>query len=152
MNQKKKKDSPLESRLRIILIIICAIISILFGVLGGIIASYVRDLPAIEQLRQYEPDKVAQLYSDHEEVFAEFYIKRRMVIGFNEIPKSLINAVIAVEDNDFYNHFGVDIKGITRAAFSNFFAGRVRQGGSTITQQLSKVLFLTPERNNKERV
>lgn len=152
MNQKKKKDSPWESRLRIILIIICAIISVSFGILGGIIASYVRDLPAIEQLRQNEPDKVAQLYSDQEEIFAEFYIKRRMLIGFDEIPKSLIKAVIAVEDNNFYNHFGIDIKGITRAAFSNVFAGRVRQGGSTITQQLSKVLFLTPERKITRKI
>ncbi len=149
---KKKKETSPESFFKIIFIIACTLFSLSFGVLGGVIASNFRDLPAIDKLSQFEPDKVAQLYSSKGELFAEFYIKRRMVIDFDEIPQSLINAVIAVEDSNFYNHFGVDIKGITRAAFYNIFAGRVRQGGSTITQQLSKVLFLSPERKITRKI
>lgn len=149
---KKKKISSLESKVRTIFLILCALVSIFFGVIGGVIFSYIRDLPAIEKLREYEPDKVAQLYSANGELFAEFYIKRRMIVDFKDIPQSLKNAIIAVEDSNFYNHFGIDIKGITRAAISNLFAGRVTQGGSTITQQLSKVLFLTPERKLSRKI
>ena len=68
-------------------------------------------------------------------------------IKFNSLPKNLINAVIVTEDKRFFNHFGIDIKGIFRAAYINIKKGRIVQGGSTITQQLAKNLFLTPERS-----
>lgn len=68
-------------------------------------------------------------------------------IKFNSLPKNLINAVIVTEDKRFFNHFGIDIKGILRAAYINIKKGRIVQGGSTITQQLAKNLFLTPERS-----
>ena len=68
-------------------------------------------------------------------------------IKYNNLPKNLINAVIVTEDKRFFNHFGIDIKGILRAAYINIKEGRIVQGGSTITQQLAKNLFLTPERS-----
>ena len=68
-------------------------------------------------------------------------------IKYNNLPKNLINAVIVTEDKRFFNHFGIDIKGILRAAYINIKEGRIVQGGSTITQQLAKNLFLSPERS-----
>ena len=68
-------------------------------------------------------------------------------IQFNDLPKNLINAVIVTEDKRFFIHPGVDLKGIIRASYVNLKAGRIVQGGSTITQQLAKNLFLTPERS-----
>ena len=68
-------------------------------------------------------------------------------IQFNDLPKDLINAVIVTEDKRFFFHPGVDLKGIIRATYVNMKAGRIVQGGSTITQQLAKNLFLTPERS-----
>ena len=58
-----------------------------------------------------------------------------------KIPKDLINAFIAIEDNEFYDHSGINIKGIVRAFFVNIFSGKIKQGGSTITQQLAKILL-----------
>ena len=68
-------------------------------------------------------------------------------IKYQNLPKNLINAVIVTEDKRFFNHHGIDIKGILRAAYVNIKEGRIVQGGSTITQQLAKNLFLTPERS-----
>ena len=68
-------------------------------------------------------------------------------IQFNDLPKNLINAVIVTEDKRFFIHPGIDLKGIIRASYVNLKAGRIVQGGSTITQQLAKNLFLTPERS-----
>ena len=68
-------------------------------------------------------------------------------IQYKDLPEDLINAVIVTEDKRFFYHPGVDIKGIARALYINLKAGRILQGGSTITQQLAKNLFLTPERS-----
>ena len=68
-------------------------------------------------------------------------------IQYNDLPEDLINAVIVTEDKRFFYHPGVDLKGIARAVYINLKAGRILQGGSTITQQLAKNLFLTPERS-----
>ena len=74
-----------------------------------------------------------------------------MLVELNEIPKALIDTLIAVEDKNFYNHFGFDLKAVIRATISNFLTGKIIQGGSTLTQQLVKNFFLTRERTFKRK-
>ena len=74
------------------------------------------------------------------------------LVEAGELPRDLINAVLAVEDRRFYDHFGIDLRGIARAAIANVTSGGVRQGGSTITQQLAKISFLSPERTLRRKI
>jgi penicillin-binding protein 1A len=105
------------------------------------------------QLPDFTPLKVRQLnaysivYSEEDEVVGKFLMNNRIPIPYEQIPKPLVNAFIAAEDADFFKHKGIDYKGIVRAIFKNIAAGRIVQGGSTITQQVTKTFFLTPKRS-----
>ena len=117
---------------------------------GLAVAAYVtwpKDLPPVKALEEYTPSLGTKVYADDDELLTEFQAERRIFVPLREIPPTLRNAIIAVEDARFYSHFGVDVRGIARAAYANFRHGRVVEGGSTITQQLAKVLFLTPDRS-----
>jgi len=105
-----------------------------------------KDLPDIHTLEEYQPSLITRLYDTDGKPFYDFFIERRTLVPLNEIPVDLQNATIAIEDNHFFRHWGIDITGIVRALLANIKAGRIVEGGSTITQQLAKVLFLTPER------
>ena len=89
-------------------------------------------------LMRLEPELIGKIYPDHHE--------DRVLVAYNDIPPLLIDALVAVEDRNFFRHVGIDIKGILRAAWTNLLSGDVKQGGSTITQQLVKNFFLTHER------
>ncbi|HON77510.1 MAG TPA: biosynthetic peptidoglycan transglycosylase, partial [Spirochaetota bacterium] len=91
-------------------------------------------------------DIPTRIYDRNDEIIGEFFEQKREIVPYNYIPKYLIRAVIASEDRDFYQHNGVNIKGIFRAMIVNVLHFRVVQGGSTITQQLAKVLFTDMER------
>ncbi|MGD9125644.1 MAG: PBP1A family penicillin-binding protein [Desulfarculaceae bacterium] len=106
-----------------------------------------RDLPKIERLADYRPPAVTQILAKDGRLMAEYYHQRRYVVPMSEIPRHLALAFVAAEDGEFFNHAGVDLFGIARAAWANFKAGRVVQGGSTITQQVAKALLLSPRRN-----
>lgn len=122
------------------------------GVLGGLFVTYLRDLPTLEALEEYQPSLVTTLYSDHDEPFATFFEQKRFWIPLNEIPRHLINAVIAVEDAQFYQHRGINFRGIARALLANLRALRPVEGGSSITQQLAKLLLLTPEKHLSRKI
>ncbi|MBN2407276.1 MAG: transglycosylase domain-containing protein [Elusimicrobia bacterium] len=109
--------------------------------------SYCRELPSTSSLVQYRPNLVTKIFDINGDLIDELFMERRTLVPLNEIPVDLQNAVLAIEDTNFFNHWGIDIIGIIRAFVKNFTAGHVVQGGSTITQQLAKVMFLTPERN-----
>ncbi len=110
------------------------------------------DLPPVKALEEYTPSVGSRVYADDDEFLTEFQAEKRIFVPFQQIPVALRNAIIAVEDARFYSHFGVDVRGILRAAYANFRHGRVVEGGSTITQQLAKVLFLTPDRSFSRKV
>jgi len=103
-------------------------------------------LPSYETLENYTPSLTTRVYDLHGEVIAEFSIERRALLTLSQIPVDLQNAVIATEGNDFFHHWGISPKGMFRAAIRNLVYGRISQGGSTLTQQLSKLIFLSPER------
>ncbi len=109
------------------------------------------DLPEIAALREYQPPAVTAVYSDDNRKIAEFYRERRFVVPLEKMPEQLIQAFIAAEDARFYSHPGVDIRSILRAFIKNLEAGQVVQGGSTITQQVTKSFLLTPERSYQRK-
>lgn len=123
-----------------------AVVIILAGVTAGLFVSRFTQLPEVERLEEYHPSEVSRIYSDDGTLIDEVFIERREVVPFDQIPEHVKKAIIAVEDSRFYSHHGIDFRGIARATIKNISAGRVVQGGSTITQQLSKVLFFSPEK------
>ena len=91
------------------------------------------------QLEQMESASVILDRNDH--IFGQIYVENRETVPYDQLPPNLVNAIIATEDNKFYQHHGYDILGIVRAALKNVVAGHVRQGASTITQQLARNTF-----------
>jgi penicillin-binding protein 1A len=106
-----------------------------------------RDLPHITTLKDYRPPIITTVYADDNRTIAEFFKERRVVIPLSEMPATLLQAFIAAEDARFYEHRGIDPTSIVRAFFKNLEAGTIVQGGSTITQQVTKSFLLTPERS-----
>ncbi|MCL2388903.1 MAG: transglycosylase domain-containing protein [Elusimicrobia bacterium] len=105
-----------------------------------------KEVPSTEHLQAYTPNLVTRVYDKDRTLIAEFFVERRVLVPLSEMPPYLINAFLAIEDYNFFTHWGVCIRGITRAFVHNIRVRRVSQGGSTITQQLAKTLFLTPAR------
>ncbi|TNF46697.1 PBP1A family penicillin-binding protein [bacterium] len=103
-------------------------------------------MPQVEDLQIYEPSAVTTVFSDDGKPVRSLFVERRIPIPLQDIPNTLVQALIAVEDSRFYQHFGLDIKGILRALWRDIKSMKVVEGGSTLTQQLAKVLFLTPEK------
>ncbi|MBI5183051.1 MAG: PBP1A family penicillin-binding protein [Nitrospinae bacterium] len=119
-------------------------ISIIAGI--GIYYKFSRNLPDIRSLKSYKPSLITKVYSDTDELIAEFYVEKRILVSLGRIPSYLKNATIAVEDANFFKHNGLDFGGLLRAFLINLKAGKVVEGGSTITQQIAKTMFLTSER------
>ncbi len=119
---------------------------------GFIFFYYSQDLPDVRSLKEYQPSTITRVYSDQDDLIAEFYIEKRIIVPLKTIPKKLKQATLAVEDSNFYSHFGIDPKAIFRAFLTNIQAGHVVEGGSTITQQLSKTLFLSSERSLERKI
>ncbi|MBN1533977.1 MAG: PBP1A family penicillin-binding protein [Spirochaetes bacterium] len=105
------------------------------------------DIYKVRALANFRPDVTTKIYDQHGVLVAELFKQKREVVPLNRIPPNLVKAFVSIEDEDFYDHHGVSIKGIVRAFFINIFSGRVRQGGSTITQQLAKILLTSGSRN-----
>lgn len=106
-----------------------------------------KDLPSAHDLESYKAPLVTRFYDLHDSVLAEFYIEKRMPVPLDRVPRHLVDAVIRMEDRKFYEHWGVNLLSVFRAVLSNMRARRVVRGGSTITQQLARALFLTQERS-----
>src|SRR3990167_10806461 len=109
-------------------------------------AKIYKDLPDVMALKYYKPNLITEVYDDAGKLISEFYIERRVLLPLNKIPPLMKLATIAVEDDQFYKHKGFNFKRILGALWSNIKAGGVVEGGSTITQQITKTMFLTPER------
>ena len=103
-------------------------------------------LPKVDTLDGYRPPIVTTIYGDDGKVISEFAQERRILVPMGQIPPQLVQAFVSAEDSKFFQHKGIDLVSIMRAAGKNLLAGGIRQGGSTITQQVAKSLLLTPER------
>lgn len=127
-------------------------IAIVCGISIGYFLSVYRDVERITTLENYQPSAMTRIYDCNDELLHQFAEEKRIVIPFKDIPKDFIKAIISAEDNIFYHHIGFDPMGIVRAMYKNLIAGRIYQGGSTITQQLSLSLFLTRELTYKRKI
>ncbi|MBI5560348.1 MAG: PBP1A family penicillin-binding protein [Deltaproteobacteria bacterium] len=125
---------------------IIAAAAVVFLAAGGFYLYLIKDLPSITALEDYHPNLVTKVYSDDGRVIGEFYTEKRTVTPLNNIPAHLVQAFLAAEDTKFFEHGGIDYLGIARALYKNITAGRIVQGGSTITQQVARTFFLTSER------
>ncbi|MFQ5693844.1 MAG: transglycosylase domain-containing protein, partial [Nitrospinota bacterium] len=128
------------------------VIAVGVGTTVGLLFAQFEGLPDVQDLERYRPSTVTRIYDRRNRLIAEFYVERRILVPLHRIPQHLIQATLAIEDNNFYDHIGIDLRGLARAFYQNLRARRVVQGGSTITQQLAKVLFLTPERSLSRKV
>ncbi|MEY2549346.1 MAG: penicillin-binding protein, partial [Verrucomicrobiota bacterium] len=134
------------------------IAAVLVGLLGGgIYFWYLMSVLTVEagtfDLSKLEQMESASVILDrNDKIFGQIYVENRETVPYEQLPRDLINAVVAVEDNKFYQHGGYDLSGIVRAALRNFTAGHVRQGASTITQQLARNSFSLKERTFRRKL
>lgn len=135
---------------------IVILISILIGLAAGsavlAFSFFNLDLPKLDKLQDYRPNLASQIISKDGVILAELGLEKREIATMNEIPKRVIDAFLSAEDDQFYTHKGVDYWGLVRATFANLKAGRVVQGGSTITQQVAKSFLLSSERSITRKV
>jgi penicillin-binding protein 1A len=135
-------------KLSILLILVPA----LFGAgFGYALVNYL-EIPDVKQLETYKPKSASRLYADDSTLFAEIFVEKRIPIPITEMPRHLKYAFIAIEDVRFYSHFGVDLRGIARALYRNVMKRSVTEGASTITQQLARNLYLTPQKSMKRKI
>src|SRR6201984_2254189 len=128
------------------------LIAILVGATGGLLLFYTTDLPQVDALEAYRPSSITELYDDHGKVIGSFALQRRVVVGYDDFPPVLRDALISIEDKDFYRHSGVNFWRIVGAAYRDITSGGLLQGASTLTMQLARNLFLSPDRSFHRKV
>lgn len=123
-------------------------VGLLAGITGALAFTYFNlDLPKIDKLQDYKPNLASQIISKDGVILAELGLEKREIVEMKQVPTRVIDAFLSAEDDKFFEHKGVDYWGLTRAMLANFRAGKVVQGGSTITQQVAKSLLLSSERS-----
>lgn len=122
------------------------------GTVAGAAWYVTADLPPLEGLHEYQPSLVTRVYSADQQVIGQFFVERRTLVPLEKIPQHFVHAIVATEDARFFEHRGLDFLGIARAAITNILSGKVRQGASTITQQLARSLFLSPKRDFERKI
>jgi len=118
----------------------------------GVWWHYRNELPSISQLEKYEPKLASKVYSSDGVLLTEFFEERREYVPFAKISPDMKNAVLALEDQRFYSHWGLDLFGIFRAIAENAVSGSKRQGASTLTQQLARNLYFGPEKKLSRKI
>jgi penicillin-binding protein 1A len=128
------------------------LLSALVGALGGLLLVYSTDLPQVEQLENYRPISTTELYDIQGRTIGTFALQRRVVASFQDFPPVLRDALISIEDKDFYRHWGVNFWRIVGAAYRDIQSGGKVQGASTLTMQLARNLFLSPDRSFHRKI
>jgi penicillin-binding protein 1A len=123
------------------------LMSALVGAVGGLLIVYSTDLPEVGELEHYRPSAITELYDDQGRVIGSFALQRRVLASYDDFPKVLRDSVISIEDKEFESHWGVNFWRVLGAAWRNLRSGRNVEGASTLTMQLSRNLFLSPERS-----
>ena len=113
---------------------------------------YLATLPPIPNLDGWKPNMVTKFYSHDGEIIKTFTAYTYSKVDMKNVPQDFINALVATEDKNFYNHRGFDLVGLARSTVNNLIAGKVVQGASTITQQLARILFLSNERTFDRKI
>src|SRR5437588_11566266 len=133
------RSFKLIDRVALAFLLLC---SILFGTACGLLFGYAGDLPEIRALETYRPNVVTEIYADDGQLAGSFAIQRRILMTYEQCPKVLYNAVTAIEDQHYEEHWGIDFPRIAGAAYRNLLKHRITGGASTITMQLAGNLFL----------
>jgi penicillin-binding protein 1A len=128
------------------------LLSALIGATAGLLLVYTTDLPQVEQLEHYRPSSITELYDDQGRIIGSFALQRRVVANYNDFPPVLREALISIEDKDFYDHWGVNVWRIAGAAYRDIESGGKVQGASTLTMQLARNLFLSPDRSFRRKI
>lgn len=137
-------------KLFFILIILCLMAGA--GVVYFGYQHYAKDLPKLDTLKDYNPPVVSEVFANDGTKIGEFWKEKRFLLSPEELPKSMIQAFVASEDDRFFEHPGIDLLGILRAFIENTKAGKVVQGGSTITQQVTKSMLLSNEKSYERKI
>jgi penicillin-binding protein 1A len=134
------------------LVILFILVPALFGAgFGYALVNYL-EIPDVKQLESYKPKSATRLYSDDGTLFAELFVEKRIPVSITQMPLHLKYAFVAIEDVRFYQHFGIDVRGIGRAVYKNVLRKGITEGASTITQQLARNLYLTPKKSFKRKI
>lgn len=153
ISEKPKKKRSLLKKVMLYMFLLFILISIcVAGGVGAYVYKLSKELPSTKDLADFVYKQPTIIYANDGSVLAEIGDERRYPVPLEKMPAFMYKAVVAVEDSRFYEHGGVDLLGIFRAFVANVRAGRVVEGGSTLTQQLVKIIYLTPERKLKRKV
>jgi penicillin-binding protein 1A len=126
--------------------------SAVIGAAAGLVLVYSTDLPQVEELERYRPSAVTELYDGQGRVIGTFSLQRRVIASYDDYPEVLRNALVSIEDKDFYRHSGINLWRILGAAYRDIASGGKVQGASTLTMQLARNLFLSPDRSFYRKV
>src|SRR5467141_4904024 len=136
----------------VVLFGLLVLLSAAVGATAGLLVVYSTDLPQVEQLEHYRPSSVTELYDGQGRVIGTFALQRRVIATYDDYPEVLRNALVSIEDKDFYRHSGINIWRIVGAAYRDIESGGKVQGASTLTMQLARNLFLSPDRSFYRKV
>lgn len=150
-SSQKRRNSKKGGSSKLFLLLIIVFVVMISGVFLGFLTASLNTKPSLAN--DIRPPASSQIYDINGNLITTIHsVENRVPVKFNKIPKNLINAFIAVEDARFYEHSGVDPRGILRAVWSNITNRGVSEGGSTITQQLAKNAYLTQEQTIKRKI
>src|SRR3972149_4527687 len=138
--------------MRFKLVAIFTLLSILLGGVAGGYFAISRGIPSIAELKQYNQTTGTRNYADDDVLIGELKIEKGVFVPLDSMPRNMINAIIAVEDSRFWKHKGIDYIAIARAVVKDVIHVSLKEGGSTLTQQLAKVVFLSPEKTLKRKL
>src|SRR6476646_3588069 len=124
----------------------------LIGATAGLLLVYSNDLPQVDELEHYRPGSITELYDDQKRIIGTFALQRRVVASYDDYPEVLRNALVSIEDKDFYKHSGINVWRIIGAAYRDVESGEKAQGASTLTMQLARNLFLSPDRSYHRKI
>ncbi len=146
---------PTPRRLKLVgnaLFVLLIVIVAAAGAICGLVLVYSTDLPQVTELEHYRPSTITQLYDDQDRVIGQFALQRRVIDTYNDFPKVLRDALISTEDKEFEKHWGVDVWRVFGAAWRDVVLDSRAQGASTLTMQLARNLFLSPDRNFRRKM
>src|SRR5947209_5263315 len=126
--------------------------SALIGALSGLLIVYSTDLPQISDLERYRPSTITELYDAHGQVIGSFALQRRVLASYDQFPGVLRDAILSTEDKSFEQHWGINFWRVLGATWRDITSGSRAQGASTLTMQLSRNLFLSPERHFSRKI
>jgi penicillin-binding protein 1A len=122
------------------------------GTMAGLLMVYSTDLPQISELERYRPSTITELYDDQGRQIGSFALQRRVLASYDDFPKVLRDAIISTEDKTFETHWGINFWRVFGATYRDITSSSRAQGASTLTMQLSRNLFLSPERHFSRKV